>query len=83
MPIKLTNAAARAAILRYAASRAIATEGRTEQQVAEAVLRSLLRYVRDVSIDRQRAELLAVGSATMEATIAADNDMVDPEPVVP
>lgn len=77
VPIKLTNAQLRAALLRYAHQRGIRTDGRTEQQIAEAVLRSLLKYVRDNSIDRQRAELLDAQRTAIEATINSDNDLFD------
>ena len=80
VPIKLTNAQLRAALLRYAVQRGIRTEGRTEQQIAEAVLRSLLKYVGDNSTDRQRAELLEAQRATIEATIKSDNELFD-EPI--
>lgn len=83
VPIKLTNLLTRAVLLRYAVQRGIVTEGRTQEQIAEAVLRSLLKYVADHSIDRQRAELLDAQRATIEETITTDNDVVDPEPVVP
>lgn len=83
VPIKLTIAQTRAVILRYAVQRGIRTEVRTEQQIAEAVLRSLLKVVRDNSIDRQRTEQLDLQRATIEALLVSDNDLFDDVPEAP
>lgn len=81
IPIKTTNAKTKAIILRYAVQKGMVTDGRTDQQIAEAVLRSLLKYVSDGSLDRQREELMAVQRASIEETLKTDNTMFD-EPVV-
>jgi hypothetical protein len=49
---------------------------------ARAVLRALLRIVRDGSLDQQRMEALAAQQAALEATLAADNELFD-EPAPP
>lgn len=77
VPIRGTNAQINAAIRRYALAKGIEVEGRSATQVGEDVLRSLLRHVRDVSIDQQRLELLAAQAAEREAQIGADNDIVE------
>jgi hypothetical protein len=82
VPIKLTALQARAVLRRYALRRGMQTEGRTEVQVAEDVLRALLRIVRDTAIDQQRMEALAAQQAALEATLQSDNDLYD-EPAPP
>jgi hypothetical protein len=75
VPINLTAQQTRAVIRRYAIQRGIDTDGRTEIEIAEDVLRSLKKYVADHSLDRQRMELLETQRATMEETLTADNDL--------
>lgn len=75
IPIKGTNAAINAAILRYAIQKGIPTDGKTPAEIGALVLTSLLRYVRDTSVDRQRVELLAANAAALDATLAQDNDL--------
>lgn len=77
VPIKLSNAQANAVLLRYCAVKGIPTEGRTPAQIGDDVLRSLMRYVRDVSLDQHRAELLAQQRAELEESINAANDLFD------
>lgn len=84
VPIKGTATAIRAAIRRYALSRNIPVETLTEVQIAEAVLRSLLKYVRDGSIDQQRRDALLAQQAALEQQLQSDNDLYDePPPVQP
>lgn len=77
VPIKLTNQQTQAVISRYVVQRGIRTEGRTNQQIVEAVLRSLLKYVADNSTERQRTELLDAQRAAVETTVRTDNDLFD------
>jgi hypothetical protein len=77
VPIKLTATQVRIVIRRYALSRNIAVENATEVEIGEAVLRSLLRYVRDGSMERQRTEALEAQRAALEETLQTDNDLFD------
>lgn len=78
VPIKLDNVKLRAVIRRYALYKGINMQDRTEIQIAEAVLRSLLRTVADGSQDMQRIELEAGLRASIEEQLKADNDIADP-----
>lgn len=80
VPIKLTATQTRVVIRRYAIQQGIAVEGRTDAQIAEDVLRSLLKYVRDKSLDRQRQEEVATLLAQLESTLQSDNDLYDEPP---
>lgn len=80
VPIKGTAAAIRAAIRRYALSKGVPVESLTEVQIGEAVLRSLLKTVRDGSIDQQRRDALAAQQAALEATLQSENDLYDDPP---
>lgn len=75
VPIKGTVAQINAAILRYAVQEGIDPSGKTATEIGVSVLTILLKTVRDGSLDRQRADLLAAQQAAMEATLAADNDL--------
>jgi hypothetical protein len=81
IPIKGTAAQIRAAVRRYALSKNMAVDAMTDTQIGEAVLRALLKIVRDGSIDRQRAEANQAQQAALEATLAADNDLYDEPPL--
>lgn len=80
IPLKGSNASINAAIKRYALWKGIEVEGRTATQIGEDVLRSLVKIVKSGSMDRQRLELLDVGKAALEVTVATDNDIVDDPP---
>lgn len=75
IPVKGSVAQVNAAILRFAMVKGIPTNGRTANEIGTDVLTSLLRYVRDTSVDRQRVELLQANAAAQEAQILADNDL--------
>lgn len=79
IPLKGTPAQLRTVLRRFAIQNNITVEGKTDAEIARAVLRRLMRIVLDGSIDRQRQEALAQQMATIEATIAADNDLLEPE----
>jgi hypothetical protein len=70
-----TNAQINAVILRYAKGRQLPIDGLTAAQIGEVVLQSLVKYVRDVSMDVQRQELLVAQAAAMEQTLATDNSV--------
>jgi hypothetical protein len=84
VPIKLTAVQLRAVVRRYALTQSIDVESLTEVEIGEAVLRSLLRHVRDGSMDRQRMEAIEAQRAALEATLQTDNDLFDePVPTAP
>lgn len=80
--IKGTNANINAAIKRYAVQRGIEVESRTANDIGTDVLRSLLRIMRDGSIDRHRSELVDAQLETINVTVSSENDLFD-EPVPP
>jgi hypothetical protein len=75
VPLNGTNAQINAVILRYAKGRQLPIDGLTAAQIGEVVLQSLVKYVRDVSMDVQRQELLIAQAAAMEGTLAIDNSL--------
>lgn len=62
-----------AALRRYALAKGIPVDGRTGQEIGTDVLESLKRTIRDASIDRHRAELLAVQQAAMNTQLEQEN----------
>lgn len=74
VPINATNANINAAILRYCVAKGLDTEGKTAVQIGEMVLTHILKTVRDVSIDRQRAEELGLVNQTIETKVQAENN---------
>jgi hypothetical protein len=79
IPLKGTPAQLRTVIRRYAIQSNITVEGKTDGEIARAVLRRLMKIVLDGSVDRQRQDAISEQMATIEATIAADNDLLEPE----
>jgi hypothetical protein len=75
--IRATDAQTRAAMRRYAEVRGLTLAGRTNAQIAEDVLRSLLKIVADASMGQQREELLAAQRAALETQLNAENDLAD------
>lgn len=80
VPIKLTAAQIRAVVRRYALTKGVPVSSLTEVEIAEAVLRSLLKHVRDGSIDQQRRDALLAQQAALEATLQSDNALFDDAP---
>lgn len=77
VPIRLDNQQLRAVIRRYAIAKSISLEGKTETEVAQAVLRSLLKYASDVAMDGHRVQLEATARATIEGQLKAENELTD------
>lgn len=75
VPIKGSNAAVNAAILRYAIQTGLDVAGKTATEIGADVLKSLIKIVADRSLDRQRIDLLAAQQATIDATLLQDNDL--------
>lgn len=83
VPIKGTATVIRAAVRRYALSKNIPVESLTEVQIGEAVLRTLLKHVRDGSIDQQRRDALLAQQAALEEQLQNENDLYDEPPSQP
>lgn len=78
VPIRLTAAQIRTVIRRYAVHESINLEGRTDQEIVEDVLRSILKRVADVSKESHRRELMQEQSALIEQRLKDENDMFEP-----
>lgn len=75
IPLTGTNAKINTVILRFLAREGIPTDGLSAVQIGETFLLDLKRIVIDTCKDSQREELVTANSATVEATVEADNDI--------
>lgn len=75
IPVKGTVAQVKAVLKRYAKSRDIKVEGRTDQEIGEDVLRAILLTIKDGSKSQQREEMYNAQLASFEQTIETDNDL--------
>lgn len=75
--IKGTAAQIRGAVRRYAETVGIDITDKTDVQIGEAVLRYVLRSVKESSMAKQRTEKFAELAAGIEAEILAANDIYD------
>jgi hypothetical protein len=77
--IPLTATQTRTAIGRAAVQMGIDTTGKTDVEIAEAVLRRLLRQLGSLAMDRHRFELTAAQQAALEEQLKNENTM-EPTP---
>lgn len=69
----LTNTKAKAITLRYANRHGLVQTGMTEMQIAEEVIKHLIKLAAQESADTQEHELVEAQMSAIRTTVAAEN----------
>lgn len=72
-PLAGTNAKINAVVRRYCVAKDIAVEGRTAAEIADDFLKSLIKYVVDISTDQQKKDIITLELATTQQQVVDDN----------
>lgn len=72
----ISNARAKALLERYARRHGLIINGMTDAQIVEAIIRYSAKEMAKESANQQKIEAIATQEASLDTTVAIDNDLL-------